>query len=109
MAAAPCQAQSEQATPPTGAAANPSITDTIDAAETDGEGPGPKVVKWNEYQGPHFTVRVGGGFLYDFAAYSQDADSKEQMTLRPSGQLRDFRFLFKGRFPSVPRLSYTLG
>lgn len=81
--------------------------DDIDAVI--GEGPRRRLVDWNEYEGPYFTVRAGGGFLYDFVAYSQDDDSKEQMTLRPTGQLRDFRLLFKGRIPPVPRLSYTLG
>lgn len=82
---------------------------TLDAAEADDPGPRRKLVNWNEYEGPYFTMRLGGGFLYDYVAYSQDADSKQQMTLRPTGQLRDFRVLLKGRFPKLPRLSYTLG
>lgn len=82
---------------------------TLDAAEADDPGPRRKLVSWNEYEGPYFTTRLGGGFLYDYVAYSQDDDSKEQMTLRPTGQLRDFRVLLKGRFPTLPRLSYTLG
>lgn len=82
---------------------------TLDAAEADGPGPRRKLVHWNEFEGPYFTARLGGGVLYDYVAYSQDGDSKEQMTLRPTGQLRDFRLLLKGRFPALPRLSYTLG
>jgi phosphate-selective porin OprO and OprP len=82
---------------------------TLDAAEADDPGPRRKLVSWNEYEGPYFTARLGGGLLYDYVAYSQDDDSKEQMTLRPTGQLRDFRLLLKGRFPTLPRLSYTIG
>jgi phosphate-selective porin OprO/OprP len=82
---------------------------TLDAAEADDPGPRRKLVSWNEYEGPYFTARLGAGLLYDYVAYSQDSDSKEQMTLRPTGQLRDFRVLLKGRFPTLPRLSYTLG
>ncbi len=82
---------------------------TLDAAEADDPGPRRKLVSWNEYEGPYFTARLGGGLLYDYVAYSQDDDSKEQMTLRPTGQLRDFRVLLKGRFPTLPRLSYTIG
>ncbi len=83
--------------------------DTRDAGEADSPGPRRQLVSWNEYKGPYFTARLGGGFLYDYVAYAQDRDSKEQMTLRPTGQLRDFRLLLKGRFPAVPRLSYTIG
>nr|WP_298726482.1 porin [uncultured Steroidobacter sp.] len=85
------------------------IYNTLDAAEADGPGPRRKLVTWNEYEGPYFTARLGGGFLYDYVAYAQDRDSKEQMTLRPTGQLRDFRLLLKGKFPQLPRLSYTVG
>lgn len=94
------------------AADEPSGTDqnnTLDAAEADGAGPRRKLVSWNEYEGPYFTARLGGGFLYDYAAYSQDSDSKEQMTLRPTSLVRDFRMLLNGRFPQLPRLSYTIG
>lgn len=82
---------------------------TLDAPTADDPGPRRKLVSWNEYEGPYFTARLGGGLLYDYVAYSQDDDSKEQMTLRPTGQLRDFRVLLKGRFPTLPRLSYTFG
>ncbi|MEO8309012.1 MAG: porin [Pseudomonadota bacterium] len=54
-------------------------------------------------------MRVGGGFLYDYVAYSQDEDSKSQMSLQPTGKLRDFRILLKGEFPKIPGLTYTLG
>jgi phosphate-selective porin OprO/OprP len=89
--------------------AGPQLDDQLDAAEADGIEPRRKLVAWNHYEGPYFTLRVGAGFLYDFAAYAQDEDSKEQMKLSPADGVRDFRLLFKGRFPTIPRLSYTLG
>jgi phosphate-selective porin OprO/OprP len=104
-----CRAQSNEG-PPTSGAAPPSTTnDTLDAAEADGAEPSRKLVHWNEYEGPYFTARLGGGFLVDYSTYSQDDDSKQQMTLSPVTKLRDFRVLLKGDFPKLPRVSYTLG
>jgi phosphate-selective porin OprO/OprP len=106
--APPARAE-EAAVVQTAATSNPSMDDQIDAAEADRDGPRRKLVDWNRYEGPYFTLRVGVGFGYDYAAYAQDADSKEQMTLSPASGTRDFRLMFAGRFPKLPRLSYTLG
>ncbi len=89
--------------------AEPSIDNRVEAAEADGDEPRRQLVKWNQYEGPFITARLGGGFLYDFATYGQDATSKDQLTLGPKDGLRDFRVLLKGDFPQIPRLSYTLG
>jgi phosphate-selective porin OprO and OprP len=91
------------------AAQGPSKDDTLDAAEADGDEPRRRLVSWNEYEGPYFTLRVGGGFLYDYSGYSQNSESKQQMALSPKHDLRDFRVLLKGRFKFVPHVSYTLG
>lgn len=99
----------DAAAPAQGAAATPALDDQMDAAQADGDTPRRQLVSWNQYEGPYFTARLGGGFLYDYAAYAQDADSKEQMTLSPTGGVRDFRVLLKGRFPKVQGLSYTIG
>src|SRR5688500_3146372 len=93
----------------TGLAADGTIDNTAEAAGTDGDVPRRQLVKFNEYEGPFATLRIGGSFLYDYAAYSQEANSKEQMTLAPADKLRDFRFVIKGSFPKVAGLSYTLG
>jgi phosphate-selective porin OprO and OprP len=82
------------------AAQGPSKDDTLDAAEADGDEPRRRLVSWNEYEGPYFTLRVGGGFLYDYSGYSQNSESKQQMALSPKHDLRDFRVLLKGRFKS---------
>ena len=76
----------------------PSIENTIEAEE-----PMPRrdLVHWNEYEGPHFTIRVGGGFLYDFSAFAQDKESKEQIAVLPAFQVRDARLIMGGRFPSL--------
>ena len=77
----------------------PSIETTTEATE-----PMPRrdLVHWNEYHGPHFTIRVGAGFLYDFMAYAQDTESKEQIVMSPANGVRDFRIIMGGRFPSIP-------
>jgi phosphate-selective porin OprO/OprP len=90
-------------------ATEPAIDEERDAAEADGVEPRRQLVAWNHYQGPYFTLRVGGGFGYDYSAYAQDENSKQQMTLSPVAAVRDFRVLLKGKFPAIPRLSYTLG
>ena len=78
------------------------LEDTSEAGDSPGE-PRRKLVKWNEYQGPHFTIRAGGGLLLEAVGYSQDDASKQQFTLKPDFRLRDFRFLLNGKFPSLER------
>jgi phosphate-selective porin OprO/OprP len=90
-------------------AEGPGLDDQIDAAEADGDRPRRQMVDWNHYEGPYVTLRVGAGFGWDYSAYAQDADSKQQMQLSPTDGVRDFRLLFKGKFPKIEGLSYTLG
>jgi phosphate-selective porin OprO and OprP len=102
-------AHAEGAAASQAAATAPGLDDQLDAAEADGDRPRRQLVAWNHYEGPYVTLRVGGGFLWDYTAYAQDADSKEQMKLSPTDGVRDFRLLFKGLFPKVKGLSYTVG
>lgn len=83
--------------------------DTEDAAGADGDAPRRKLIKWNEYDGPYFSARLGGGLLVDAVTYIQDGDSDRQMNLDPDIDLRDFRVLLKGQLKFIPRLSYTVG
>jgi phosphate-selective porin OprO/OprP len=53
------------------------------------------------------TARIGGTFLYDYAAYDQDDDSKTQMSLNPQSKVRDSRFYIGGAFPKIPGLRYS--
>jgi phosphate-selective porin OprO/OprP len=96
---AAAQSQTANSTPAQTQSPPPNLENSVEAAE-----PLPKrdLVHWNEYQGPHFTIRVGGAFLYDFAAFAQDAASKEQIAMLPGEKVRDVRFLLGGKLPSFP-------
>jgi hypothetical protein len=45
------------------------LDDTIDAAEAYGEVPARRLISFNEYDGPVFSLRFGGGYLYDYVTY----------------------------------------
>jgi len=94
--------QSQQKKKATKNVTDPTIETDIDASESQ-EAPQRQLVRWNEYQGTHFTVRAGAGFLYEVAAFSQDQQSKEQFSLGFKYKVRDFRFLLAGKFPSLKR------
>jgi phosphate-selective porin OprO/OprP len=80
----------------------------LDPADTDNDQPKSSVIAFNHYQSHGWTIRWGMGFLYDYSTYSQDDNSKAQMNLSPVDDLRDFRFLFKGKTPN-PNITWTLG
>ena len=84
-------------------ATTPAVDETIDAAGADGDTARRQLVSWNHYEGPYITARVGGGFLWDYSAYAQDENSKQQMTLSPTDGVRDFRLLLKARAPGQGR------
>jgi phosphate-selective porin OprO and OprP len=92
----------------------PNLENKIEAGESE-EAFFPKTVprgfkSWNEYRGPYFTIRVGGGFLFDTAWFSQDDQSKEQIKLSPGYKVRDARLLIKGSFPKFKRsVTYSSG
>src|SRR5690348_12078330 len=74
------------------------VVDTLDAAT--GKQVNPKA---QDFDGPISTFRVGVGFIYDFTAYAQSAEFKEQMNiakieLDPRSKTRDFRVLGSGVF-----------
>jgi hypothetical protein len=80
----------------TAIAPDSSIVRKIEAGDfADVETPRRQLVKFNEYKGPYFSVRVGGGLLYDFGAFIQDANSKEQVgDLDEDIKFRDGRVVF---------------
>ena len=92
-------AQDTTAVAPNATPPDSSVVRKIEAGdEADVETPRRQLVKFNEYKGPYFSVRVGGGLLYDAGTYKQDADSKEQVKdLESDIKFRDGRFVFKGR------------
>ena len=71
--------------------------------------PNRKLLKWNEYEGKRATFRFGAGFLYEYAAYSQDENSKAQFALFPTEKVRDARFLLKGRLKFKRSMSWSTG
>src|SRR3954463_14113294 len=83
------------------AQADPSINYNFDASESEGELTNRRFVTWNEYEGPYFTARLGGGLLYDYAGYDQNSESEKQLNLDPKLDLRDFRFVLKGQIKFV--------
>ena len=85
------------------------IDDTIEAGESDSEEPARKLIRWNEYEGPWFTIRAGGGLLYDTAASSQDDASEQQFVLAADDGLRDARLLLKGRLKFERQVTWSCG
>jgi phosphate-selective porin OprO/OprP len=70
----------------------------------------PKPEPWNQVDLKVITVRAGGGLLFDWATYYQDADARAALPIAADQKLRDFRFLLKGGFPWLtPRLTYSIG
>jgi phosphate-selective porin OprO/OprP len=97
-------AQPANARPP-GAA----LDDTMEAGEAEVSEPARRLVSWNEYEGPFFTIRGGAGLLYEYAGYAQDAASEQQFDLTPQDKLRDFRVLLKGRLKFKRPVTWTSG
>jgi phosphate-selective porin OprO/OprP len=104
LVSAPSRAQDSTAT--TGGS---NLENTIEAGEAATEPPKRRLVKWNELDAKYFTLRVGGGFLYEGATYAQDDDSKQQFDLQADTKVRDFRVLFKGRIKTKRTITYSVG
>jgi phosphate-selective porin OprO and OprP len=96
---------SQQPAAPLPVPLDPTIQTNLDASEADSNLP---KASFNEYEWKRFSLRWGGGFLYDYSTYAQDDVSEEQMDISPLDDLRDFRVLLKGKLP-IPRVTYTLG
>src|SRR6478672_51240 len=81
------------------------IIDTVDAT---GKIKNPKA---NDFDGSITTFRIGVGFIYDFTAYSQSEEFKEQMgiakvDLDARSKTRDFRVLGSGVLKTKRPLSW---
>jgi phosphate-selective porin OprO and OprP len=81
----------------------------LEAGDDEVSVPARPLFTWNEYKGRSVGFRVGAGFLYEFAAYSQDQESKEQFALFPTPKLRDLRILFNGGFREDRAVTWSLG
>ena len=109
LAAGPGIARGQNASPAATSTPQSSTLDTtISAAEA--EESSRKFVKFNEFDGKYATIRVGGGFLYEFDAYSQSDVSKQQFAMFPDERVRDARVILSGRFKFFKRrVTYSMG
>lgn len=64
---------------------------------------------WYEFDGTLTTLKLGGGFLYDYATYIQDNVSKEQIDMKSDFKIRDFRITMSGRVKVERFLTWKLG
>ncbi len=71
--------------------------------------PQPKFANWNYFDGPLTTLKLGGGFLYDYVAYIQDEVSKEQVICEPAFKTRDVRFTMSGQFKFKRNVTWKAG
>ncbi len=85
----------------------PAIDDSITAAESDA--PARRLVHFNEYEGPLGSIRIGGGVLYDYAAFGQDANSQQQVELDSQWKYRDGRILLSGRLNFKRQTTWSAG
>jgi phosphate-selective porin OprO and OprP len=82
---------------------------TIEAGDEELPTPAHDLVKWNHYDGDLFHIRLGAGFLYDGAAYAQNAASEEQFDLTRATKVRDARFIIKGGFKFKRPITFSSG
>ncbi len=68
-----------------------------------------KYAKWNYFDGPLTTLKLGGGFLYKVAGYSKVEASKEQLDLKTTFKVRDTRVTLSGKFKSQRELTWKAG
>lgn len=70
--------------------------------------------RWRLFPGKFSTLKLGGGFLYEFAGYVQDDAGRKQMdsagvTLASAFKVRDFRVVASGQFKTRRSLSWKAG
>jgi phosphate-selective porin OprO/OprP len=81
----------------------------LEAGDEELDTPKKDLVKWNHYDGDFFHIRLGGGYLYEGSAYSQNAASEEQFSLVPETKVRDARILIKGGFNTERPITFSTG
>jgi phosphate-selective porin OprO/OprP len=70
--------------------------------------------RWRLFNGRFTSFKFGGGFLYEYAAYAQDNNSKIQMDslgtpLSPQFKVRDFRLVASGQLKTKRTISWKFG
>lgn len=73
-----------------------------------------KEKRWRLFNGRISTFKFGGGFLVDYAAFSQDENSRKQMDslgtpLETKFKVRDFRVIASGQFKTKRTISWKVG
>lgn len=73
-----------------------------------------KFENWNHFDGSLTTLKIGGGFLYEYAGYIQDESGKQQMDsadveLNPEFAVRDFRVTMSGRVKTKRFITWKAG
>ena len=66
-------------------------------------------MKLNEFDGPLSSLKFGGGFMYEYAGYSQDEASKTQVSPEAGFKIRDARFTMSGKFKTKREITYKVG
>jgi phosphate-selective porin OprO/OprP len=87
----------------------PSGEDTLVAGGSSADPPARRLVKWNEFEGPFFTLRASAGVILDAGTFAQDDASREQFELEPDWQVRDFRVMFNGRIKTQRKITWCAG
>ena len=88
----------------------PSVEDKQEAGGSSADPPARRLVKWNEYEGPLFTLRVSAGVILDAGTFAQDDASHEQFgSLGPDWQVRDFRVMLNGRIKTKRAITWCAG
>lgn len=69
---------------------------------------------WNQFNGSASTLKFGGGFLYEFAGYTQDEAGKQQMDsanadLVAQFKVRDIRITMSGRLKTKRFITWKAG
>src|SRR5262245_2453470 len=85
------------------------LDDTLVAGDDEVSEPVRKLITWNQYDGPLFSMTIGGGFLYEYAAFAQNENSKEQFALSPHAKTRDLGILFRGALKTDRQTTWSVG
>ena len=86
----------------------PRLLDESMTAE-EGDAPARRLISFNEFEGPLGSMRIGFGVLFDYAAFSQDTVSQEQVDVEDQWKYRDGRVLFSGRLNFKRATTWSAG
>lgn len=92
-----------------GPASDSTLDNRLEAGESGAAEPVRRLVRWNEFDGSFMTLRVGAGFLCDFATYAQDETSEQQFAMEPDIKVRDSRLILKGKLKTTRPITYSVG